>query len=100
MQKSADLISQESHLQLSKLHSLWDKRDTIEEQDNLKVLPLSIQKTPSTIVSNAKTPKLRDRPKGTKIKTEIAAGIQTTLDNSFIITKRLTRRTRCSPCPQ
>ena len=43
VQKSADLIFQESHLQLSEFHSLRDKRDTIEEQDNLKVLPLSIQ---------------------------------------------------------
>ena len=100
VQKSTDLISQELHFQPGKFQPPRDEGVTIEEQDNLKVQPLSILQTPSTIVSNAKTPKERGKPKGTKIKIEIAVGIQTTLDNSFNITKRSTRRTRCSPCPQ
>ena len=37
VQKSANLICQESHL------SLLDYGDALKDQDNLKVLPLSIQ---------------------------------------------------------
>ena len=69
-------------------------------QDNFKIQPLSILQTPSTIAPLAKTPKARGRQKGSKIKIEIVAGIQTTLDDSFTIITRSTRRTRCSPCHQ
>ena len=69
-------------------------------QDNFKIQPLSILQTPSTIAPLAKTPKARGRQKGAKIKTEIVAGIQSTLDNSFTLIRRSTRRTRCSPCFQ
>ena len=69
-------------------------------QDNFKIHPLSILQTPSTISPLSKTPKARGRPKGSKIKSEIAASIQTTLDDSFTIIRRSTRRTRCSPCLQ
>ena len=73
---------------------------SVQNQDNLKIKPLSILQTPSTIAPIAKTPKARGRPKGSKITIEIAASIQTTLDNSFTVIKRSTRRTRCSPYPQ
>ena len=55
VQKSTDLITQESHFQLGQIQSLRDEGVTIEEQDNLKVQPLSILQTPTTIVPNAKT---------------------------------------------
>ena len=69
-------------------------------QDNFKIQPLSILQTPSTITPLAKQPKARGRHKGSKIKTKIAAGIQITLDDSFTVIRRSTRRTRCSPCHQ
>ncbi len=69
-------------------------------QDSFKIQPLSILQTPSTIAPLAKTPKARGRQKGSKIKSKIAVGIQTTLEDSFTIIKISTRRTRCSPCHQ
>ena len=88
VQKPTTLFPQES--QSTDLHNL----------DNLKIQPLSILQTPSIKPPIVKTPKARGRPKGSKIRTKIAASIQTTLDNSFTVITRSTRRTRCSPCPQ
>ena len=88
VQKSTDLSPLESQLQDS------------HKQDNFKIQPLSILQTLSTITPLAKIPKARGRQKGSKIKTKIATGIQTTLDDSFTIVRRSTRRTRCSPCLQ
>ena len=88
VQKSIDLSLRDNHLQDSHM------------QDNFKIQPLSILQTPSTIAPLAKTPKARGRKKGSKIKTKIVASIQTTLDNSFIVMRISTRRTRCSHCPQ
>ena len=46
-------------------------------------------------------PKKRGRQlKGDKIKVEIAVGTQSTLGDKFTPTKRLTRRTKGSPCQQ
>ena len=93
VQKSTDLISQDSYYQHEQVQTLQDDATIIEGQDNFKIQPLSILQTPSKVVSNIKTPKSRGRPKGSKTKTEIVAGIQTTLDSSFIVSKRSTRRT-------
>ena len=100
MQNYIDLIPQDSYFQHEQVQSLQNGASTIEGQDTLEIQTLSIVQTLSTITPNAKTPKSRGRPKGSKTKTEIAAGIQTTLDSSFVVTKRLTRRTQCSSCPQ
>lgn len=45
-------------------------------------------------------PKLRGRPKGSKIKFEIVVGVQMTLDEKFLVTKRVTRRAKYSPSRQ
>ena len=48
-----------------------------------------------------KTPKKRGRkPKSAKTILEVDAGIQSTLDDKFSSVKRMTRRTRGSPCQQ
>ena len=71
----------------------------IEERACEQQQVLSILQTPSQIMPIIKTPKSRGRPRRSNTKVEIAAGIQTTLDDTFGVTKRLTRRTKCSPCP-
>ena len=100
VQKSTDLISQDPYYQHEQVQTLQDDATIIEGQDNFKIQPLSILQTPSKVVANIKTPKSRGRPKGSKTKTKFYVGIQTTLDSSFIVSKRSTRRTQCSSCPQ
>ena len=69
-------------------------------QENFRIQPLSILQTPSISSPPAKILKARGRQKASKIKSEIVAGIQTTLDDRFNVVRRSTRRTRCSPCQQ
>ena len=93
VQNSIDSIPRDSYFQHEQVQSLQNGAFTIEGQDTLEIQTLSIVKTPSTISPNAKTPKLRGKPKGSKNKTKIAVGIHTTFDSSFAITKRSRRRT-------
>lgn len=60
---------------------------------------LSLDQSPTAITAVKKTPKKRGRkPKSAKTILEVDAGIQSTLDDKFSSVKRLTRRTRGSPC--
>ena len=62
---------------------------------------LSLDQSPTTITAVKKIPKKRGRkPKSAKTILEVDAGIQSTLDDKFSSVKRLTRRTRGSPCQQ
>lgn len=62
-------------------------------------LVLSIEQSPNQKAQCSLIPKKSGRkPKGDKIKVEIVVGIQSTLDEKFTPTKRLTRRTKGSPC--
>ena len=110
VQKSTDsLLPQLSHSQLEAQLALvstptlqvsHESAPDIEERACEQQQVLSILQTPSQIMPIIKTPKSRGRPRRSNTKVEIAAGIQTTLDDTFGVTKRLTRRTKCSPCPQ
>lgn len=100
VQKSADLIPQGSYCQHDQIQITQDCVSISGSQNTFNLHPLSILQTQSKVVINPKNPKPRGWPKGSKTRTEIAAGLQTKLDNNFIVSKILTRRTRCSPCPQ
>jgi hypothetical protein len=84
--------------------SLQDQTDEIPLEICLDLYDynqtLSIAQSTSLKQQVIKTPKSRGRPKGSKTRIEIASGIQTTLDDKFVVSKRVTRRTKGSPCPQ
>ena len=84
--------------------SLQDQTDEISLEIPLDLYDynqtLSIAQSISLKQQVIKTPKSRGRPKGSKTRIEIASGIQTTLDDKFVVSKRVTRRTKGSSCPQ
>lgn len=63
----------------------FDNLPTIGLFDHQQIL--SIVQSPSHCQQVPKMCKSRGRPKGSKTKTKIAAGIQTTLDDRFFVTK-------------